>query len=314
MRSMEFEAAPLAREIRMERLLEGIGQEAHATPDVFSFFLPEYAAPGQIIDASLTSPEAQVINAPTIVGFLNGIFSLIDFGLTRCYGGFGQKSVNNCGQYRPGDNSFKDPEIYSHGSLRYATPATSTSDIVDELAILLTGGRISANVRTSLLAAYDSESVNSDNAGALRLVQKLIVSFPEFHSTNVFQNTGNPRPEPETPEPSPNPYKAIVFLNLNGGMDGFNMLVPHSDCHMFQKYRDARGSIALEPNQLLEIDAATSNLVCEKFGVHYKLPSVRDRFVAKDLAFIANMGILQHPVSKENWRQLHDKTALFAHK
>jgi len=216
MRSMEFEAAPLSREIRTERLLEGIGQEAHATPDVFSFFSPEYAANGQITDASLTSPEAQVMYAPTIIGFLNGIYSLIDFGLTRCYGGFGHLSVNNCGHYNPGHNAYKDPEIYSHGSLRYSATATSPGDIVDELAILLTGGRISANIRASLLTAYASEVDKSDNAGALRLVQKLIASFPEFHSTNIFHNTGDPRPEPATPVPSTNPYKAVVFLNLNG--------------------------------------------------------------------------------------------------
>ncbi len=45
-------------------------------------------------DAKLTSPEAQIITSPTIVGFLNGIMSMVDTGLSNCYGGFGLKAVS----------------------------------------------------------------------------------------------------------------------------------------------------------------------------------------------------------------------------
>lgn len=315
MRSLEFEANGFSQEIRMERLLEGIGQAAHVSPNVFSFFRPEYAAPGQIIEASLTSPEAQVMNAPTIVGFLNGIFSLIDLGLTRCYGGFGNKSLNQCKHYEPGRGFSKDPEKFSFGMLRYSPRSTSSEDIVDDLAILLTGGRMSAISRASLVAAYASEVDNSDEAGALRLLQKLMISSPGFHSTNVFHSTDLLRPEPDTPVQSEEPYKAIVFFNLNGGMDGFNMLVPHEECSVYQNYADARGFIALQPNELLPLLATgITGQVCDKFSVHKKLPIVQDLFDRGQLSFVANMGILQQPVQKDNWRKLHDKTALFAHK
>ena len=33
----------------------------------------------------------------------------------------------------------------------------------------------------------------------------------------------------------------------------------------------------------------------------------------RDLTFVANMGVLQQPVDKTNWRARHDKTSLFAH-
>ena len=56
-------------------------------------FTPEYANPGAIQDASLTSPEAQIINSPTIIGLLNGLMSMIDVGLNACYGGLGMRTV-----------------------------------------------------------------------------------------------------------------------------------------------------------------------------------------------------------------------------
>ena len=45
-------------------------------------------------DAQITSPEAQVINAPTLVGLLNGMMSLVDTGLNECFGGFAFRAVS----------------------------------------------------------------------------------------------------------------------------------------------------------------------------------------------------------------------------
>ena len=57
-------------------------------------FSPDYANPGAVNDASLTSPESQILTAPNIVGFLNGMMSMVDTGLNKCFGGFGLKSVS----------------------------------------------------------------------------------------------------------------------------------------------------------------------------------------------------------------------------
>ena len=40
--------------------------------------------------ASLVAPEAQLLNSPFIVGYLNGMASLVDYGLTNVVGGFGE--------------------------------------------------------------------------------------------------------------------------------------------------------------------------------------------------------------------------------
>ncbi len=106
------------------------------------------------------------------------------------------------------------------------------SDVVNELALLLTGGRLSDNSRASIEGAYSSTlaSSNNDVEKALRMAQKLIVASPEFHSTGVFKPLSQARPTPELPSPSNNGYKAVVFVNLDGGLDSFNTLVPHSKC------------------------------------------------------------------------------------
>ncbi len=51
---------------------------AYEIPDVFSFFLPNYAAPGNIALSELTSPEAMLSHYS--IGLVNGIISLVEFG------------------------------------------------------------------------------------------------------------------------------------------------------------------------------------------------------------------------------------------
>jgi len=109
---MEFSIKPETPELRLYDMQQRIGQMAHNTPNVFNFYLPEYSAPGtplgfqsllpanaflsnsdtffhtgHIKAASLTSPEAQVMNGPTLTALINGQFSLVEMGLNRCYGG-----------------------------------------------------------------------------------------------------------------------------------------------------------------------------------------------------------------------------------
>ena len=59
LRSMEYENVPEFPALTMLGLQDLIGQEVNSIPNVFSFFLPEFAAPGKVADAQLTAPEAQ---------------------------------------------------------------------------------------------------------------------------------------------------------------------------------------------------------------------------------------------------------------
>ena len=310
---IEFEQNDRAPELRLAGVQESIGQYVHHTPNVFSFFLPEYSNPGQINDASLKSPEAQVMNGPTNVGLLNGLFSLIDVGLSDCFGGFGGRTLNNC------NTLYGNPEPYTNGVIKFQPTSTTSEGIVDELALLLTRGKLNQSAKTVIKNAYDAESSANGADSALRYATKLILTTPEFHGTNAMSEKGEDRPDPPNPVPSSNPYKAIVFLNLHGGMDGFQMLVPKDGCtkngqsiDLYENYKAARGDIALIKSTLHSINV--DNQVCSTFGLHSKLPDIKAMYDSGDLSFIANMGILQQSgVTKENYRKLHDKTALFAH-
>ena len=76
---------------------------------------------------------------PYVIGFLNGMSSLIRYGLTACFtGGFGSIRIA-----RFGCNTQKEPLATdtADGELTFtATNPTDASSVVDELALLLTGG------------------------------------------------------------------------------------------------------------------------------------------------------------------------------
>lgn len=87
MRSLKITLTSEFPELRLPNLRDRLGQNAHDIPSVFSFFLPEYAAPGHVEAATITSPEAQVMNGPALTAHVNGHFSLIETGLNNCYNG-----------------------------------------------------------------------------------------------------------------------------------------------------------------------------------------------------------------------------------
>ena len=91
-RAMEF-VPKLGQEIEFATIHNMIGQEPYQAPSVFNFYLPSYQAPGAVEKALLTAPEAQLATAPFLVGYLNGLRSLIDNGLTNGYKGWGSGYV-----------------------------------------------------------------------------------------------------------------------------------------------------------------------------------------------------------------------------
>lgn len=317
LRAMEYGRTENVTSLMMGNLQDFIGQQIHATPSVFSFFLPDFSPPGKLSDTSLTSPEAQVLDAPKIIGMMNGFFSLVDIGMSNCFGGFGDRNSWWCDGYL----SQSTQQMRSKGYLNFLPQSWRFgTDVVDELSVLLTAGRLNSISKTLLVDMYDNELYANGGLAALKVVQKLIVATPEFHTTNVFKSLDTPRPETPQPQPSNIPYKSIVFLNLDGGLDSYNVLVPHSNCNvgtaqytMFDEYTKVRGDIALDINTLHTIDTSSSGQVCDTFGLHESLPFLKTLFDDEDLTFFANIGVLQQPTTKLNWSQNHRETALFSH-
>jgi hypothetical protein len=148
------------------------------------------------------------------------------FSLTSCHEGFGEYfcfSDQREGEYDK-----------STGYLTFLPVSPSDSkDIVDKIATLLTSGRMSDDKREYLRNVYDSE-VNKD--AAFRRIQELAVFVPEFHTTGLDHQTEILRPIPKVPNSACKPYKAVIHLLLHGGMDSFNLLVPHSGCGAYGKF------------------------------------------------------------------------------
>ena len=205
---------------------------------------------------------------------------------------------------------YPDINVYNRGSLNYSPPDTSSaSAVVDDLVLLITAGRLHPEAKAVLEDAYT-------NLGGITAVQKLVTTLPEYHATGLVNSTASLRPEASPPVPSSKGYKAIVFLNLSGGADTFNMFVPHSGCtgkDMYQEYKDVRTVLALDNSTLLQIDASGSGQICDTFGLHPNLGSLQSLYNASDLVYISNIGVLQEYADKSNWRDKTDATSLFAH-
>ena len=86
MKSMEFVSrSPVTQ---LDKVMDDIGQMAHEFQSVFSFFEPDHKPSGRIRDASLVSPESTILAMPKILGLLNGMTSMVKYGLSGCDGGW----------------------------------------------------------------------------------------------------------------------------------------------------------------------------------------------------------------------------------
>ena len=75
--------------------------------------------------------------------------------------------------------------------------SNSPADIVDELATLLTAGRLSRSSRQVIQRIIASES---NMTIATMKAQQLMVLTPEFHATNAVRQSAEVRPDPEVPK------------------------------------------------------------------------------------------------------------------
>lgn len=315
MRALEFRPTDNAGFVDFDVKIDvKIGQMAHAIPNVFSFFLYEYKPAGPVAQSTLVAPEAQVITGPRTIDFMNGIFSLIKYGLSPCLGGLGAATPLvsiRCQNYVAGgeNNDIK-------GKLTYS-PLNSTSPkaITNELATLLTSGRLSASSRGLIEEVIGAEP--NLTLGIIK-AQQLMAVTPEFHSTNIARKSGETRAKPEATPPSTKPYKAVVYVLLTGGMDSFNMLAPHT-CSatnaagqtLLQQYYAARTNVAIANNERSRIINAAGQ-PCSQFVIHQDLEIVEKLYKDGDLAFFANAGVLNKPSDRLNYYE-QSRTPLFSH-
>jgi len=291
-----------------------MGQMPYEYESVFSFFLPEYEPSGAISAASLVSPEAMMIDEPKVTGLLNGIQSMIKYGLSRCPGlGYGfSLPVNLGGCYDGFYNRASGALMYQPAS------GASTVQVIDDLSTLLTSGRLSWESRQIIVDVYENYKAQIDENAGLRMAMQLMTSTPEFHTTTTPILSGISRPDPVLPTPTGIPYKAVVFLFLSGGCDSFNMLVPKTcsstasrPVDAYTHYVDSRNPVHLLQENLLPIDSS-GQVDCTEFGLHEELTSLQQLYNSDELLFFANTGVLGSASDKTNYME-NTPTQLFAH-
>ncbi len=93
-------------------------------------------------------------------------------------------------------------------------------------------------------------------------------------------------------------YRALVCVFLNGGVDGFNIVVPRST-REYDTYASARQVLAVPQNQLVPIEPLNPDGA--EYGFGPELPEMAARFQQGKLAIVANVGSLVQPLTKNEY-------------
>ena len=137
--------------------------------------------------------------------------------------------------------------------------------------------------------------------GATQVAQRLIVSTADYSSDTSMSGRSNIPRSPPMDIPFLNRgYKAVVVIYCYGGMDSYNVLVPHSNCaakDMYAEYADVRGPVTMPKESLLQISVPAGTQPCDTFGLHPKIPRIKSMYDDGEALFVANIGTLLAPIT-----------------
>jgi len=286
-------------------------------PTVFNFYLPENQPPGELLRRGLFAPAAQLTTAPIMIDLFNGLHSLIDYGLTNCYSGFGNNyRLSGCSNGRAEDYSDGNLTYFDTAAVRHA--ATPAADIVDELGLILTGGRVLRGMDTHsvLTAEFERIEAESDRATAFKTVAKALVTSPEFNTGSIDTLTPTPRGFAKEADSLNRPMKSVIYLFLNGGLDSHHALAPHTcDSGVRVSYELVRTIAGLSLAEALQINPNNPAQPCSVFGMHPALPQLHQLYQDGDALWFANIGALVEPTTMEQYsdRSVDLPVSLYAH-
>jgi len=107
-------------------------------------------------------------------------------------------------------------------------------------------------------------------------------------------------------------YQALVCINLGGGNDGHNTVIPISTAQQnYSLYAQGRQGLALAQGSLLDISNGN-----DVYGLHPSLPEVQSLYKQGTLAVLANVGNLVQPINRDLYNTNNlaiVPSALFSH-
>jgi uncharacterized protein (DUF1800 family)/uncharacterized protein (DUF1501 family) len=306
MRAMDYED-DRNPQIALQPLDDVIGQFPYHSPSVFNFYLPNFE-PARF-PAGLVAPEFQILQPPLLVSTINGMLALINNGVSACEGGFGFGLPSGCHAPSGPPLNYRDAAS-RRGSVTFSLPDSATSEqVIGELDLLLTGGRLNGSM-AAVRHAYE----NAAQDDRLRAAQRTIILTPEFNTLGDSPSHGIRAPTEHSAAVPARSYKAVVMLWLSGGLDSFNLLVPcpGEEIGIFQEYKERRTDAGMNASDLLKI--STEGQTCATFGVHHKLPFLKDLYDQGHAAFVSNIGSLVKPLTGAQFRSGGERChGLFSH-
>lgn len=102
-------------------------------------------------------------------------------------------------------------------------------------------------------------------------------------------------------------YRALVCINLGGGNDNANTVVPVSPAE-YAAYAAARQSLALPTSALLPLNP--TGYSGPTLALHPSLARLRGLFNSGQAAVMANVGTLAQPITKDQWDKRSPATQL----
>jgi uncharacterized protein (DUF1501 family) len=97
-----------------------------------------------------------------------------------------------------------------------------------------------------------------------------------------------------------NPHRKLVVIQLAGGNDGFNTVVPYTD----SRYYSLRPALAFKESELKTTDG-NSMLISNQFGLHPALKEIKEFYDAGQIAIVLGVGYpnpnLSHFLSMDIW-------------
>jgi len=321
------------REVALTNLVDFIAQQPYAAPSVFNFFQPNFKPVGSLVTTGLNAPESQLLTSPRIIAFVNSFLSLVEFGGTECFSVVSSDipSAGACANFKK-NASLATAYTGVNLSIANITSGLTSSQIVDQLSTLLTGGRLNVQRKKVFVEAW--ENINSTyaeifngnkNLSTLKATKSAIQLFavtPEFQITSMANPRNVSRKSiPPVGSYKASEYKAIVYLFLIGGMDSWRLLTPHSGCGNFDLYqqylqmRSANNTVSLNDMLVINVPSKGPKQPCTKFGLDPNAPFLQQMYNSSEAALITNIGTLVEPLTNEQYKQRTRRRplGLFAH-
>jgi hypothetical protein len=140
--------------------------EPYQQPSVFGFFLPEFVPDGPMAEAGLVAPEFEILDAPKLLGTLNGLVELVTSGLTACDLGFGDERQTSGSTSDCKDAAIRPSLV--QGELKYVPASGATAaEAVAAVDLLLTAGRTNAHSRALLEGKYADNYLRGSQGAVL---------------------------------------------------------------------------------------------------------------------------------------------------